>query len=108
MSDSLWRPSPDQRNAILLLEVAGLLHDLGKLSSGFLQATAQDRPSAFSYDYESIVDPRIVFSLGPGTVSGRFDKLLPDASNGGIGAPFKDRNDITSSLQAHSLKAWNE
>jgi hypothetical protein len=107
MSGSFWRPSNDQRDAILLLEVAGLLHDLGKLSNGFLKDVAQGKPQNCSYDYESIADPSTVFAIGHRTVSDRFDKMLKNAGNPAIGAPFKDRADITSNFQAHSLQGWD-
>lgn len=107
MSGSFWRPSDNQRHAILLLEVAGLLHDLGKLSNGFLEDKAQDKPLRFSYDYKSIANPSTVFPVGPSSVSKLFDAMLQNASNPAIGAPFNDRADITSNLQAHSLQGWD-
>lgn len=42
-----WRPSDEQRRAILLVEALGQLHDVGKLSNGFLgreAAAGADKP----------------------------------------------------------------
>ena len=38
------------RSQLLLAEVAGLLHDFGKVSSKFVRRYAGDRVSSFEYD----------------------------------------------------------
>ncbi|NJK38745.1 MAG: hypothetical protein HC835_11985 [Oscillatoriales cyanobacterium RM2_1_1] len=75
MSELFWRPSDEQRQTILLMEVAGLLHDLGKMSNGFIKKSAQDTPTGFSYDYELIADPNIVFPPIAKSVSQRVNDM---------------------------------
>src|ERR1700733_7677206 len=104
MSTTFWQPTKDQRRTILLLEVAGLLHDVGKLSDGFLK---DQGGSKGSYEYRAIADPDVVFPALAGGVSDVFDKILSNAKNPTIGKPFADRPDITSALLGHSLAAWD-
>lgn len=107
MSESFWHPSAEQRRTILLLEVAGLLHDLGKLSSGFIKRVASDPPENFSYDYDLLADPNTVFRQIPRSTPGRIHTMQNRARNANIGAPFKDRPDMTQYLQAHALQSWD-
>ena len=57
MNNTFWRPSDEQRRTILLMEVAGLLHDLGKLSNGFIKEQSKDELADFYYNYQLITDP---------------------------------------------------
>lgn len=106
MKASFWRPSDEQRHAILLLEVAGLLHDLGKLSSGFIKREASDRPKDFFYHYELLTDPNVVFPPITKEISERINTLQKYAKDDKRGAPFKDC-DLTQALCAHNLQDWN-
>ncbi|MDH6106890.1 hypothetical protein NWP22_13615 [Anabaenopsis tanganyikae CS-531] len=56
MTNYLWQPSDEQRRTILFMEVAGIIHDLGKLSNGFIKESAQDKPRELSYNYQSIAE----------------------------------------------------
>lgn len=104
MSHPFWRPTGEQRRAILYLEVVGLLHDLGKLSNGFLKHTAHPQ---FSYNYRFIADPLAVIPTAVGAIRGRFGSMLQGVADPASGAPFKDRSDLTGIFQSHSLRAWD-
>lgn len=56
-----WKISDEDKRAILLLEVVGLLHDLGKLSDRFLKSQAKDRD--YRYAYKLVSDPARVFLI---------------------------------------------
>lgn len=103
-----WRPTEEERKAILYLEALGLIHDLGKLSDDFLQSRALGK--AIKYNYKLLVDPRLVFpDYRACTAKGARAEIrkwqeLADAPRG---APFKDRKDLTAILQGFSFKGWD-
>jgi len=43
----------DNREALLLAEVAALLHDMGKCSDEHIVNQASDKPSGYSYSYKT-------------------------------------------------------
>lgn len=108
MSGSFWQPSEEQRRTILLMEVLGLFHDLGKLSNGFIKRVAIDRPDDFSYDYEFLVDPNSVFPPMTRITSERISKMQKYASKVNRGGAFKDRSDMTQHFQDHILQGWDD
>lgn len=107
MSGSFWKPSDEQRRAILLLEVAGLFHDLGKLSNGFIRSKSKDGPADFYYDYDLLADPNVVLSPVSKSASKNRNKAQERARSSARGAPFKDRADITQCFQNCTLHAWD-
>jgi hypothetical protein len=56
MSKSFWRASDEQRQAILLMEALGLIHDLGKMSDRFLES--QEPSSTLEHEHTLLSDPR--------------------------------------------------
>jgi len=108
MSGSFWQPSDEQRRTILLLEVLGIFHDLGKLSNGFIKRVAIVKPLNFSYDYKLLVDPNSVFSPTAKSISKPINKIQRYANNINRGAPFKDRPDMTQHFQDHILQGWDD
>lgn len=127
---TLWKPNEIQRNAILLLEAAAILHDIGKLSNGFLYRVSSDNEERakvhdFDYDYELRADPRVVFAYAQD--HDRNDKASEDiedlkraaadrerAHNSAlasakltVGAPFLDAPELTTQLAQASLTAWD-
>lgn len=103
----------DNQRAILLLEVAALLHDLGKLSAGFIQYLAIDRPTDFQFDYQIIADPAAILpALPPSDPENSseayksFGRIFNRANE--RGAPFKNWPDLTSTLANYSFLAWDQ
>lgn len=43
----------DNKDALLLAEIGGWLHDMGKCSDEMIILTAQDKPNGFQYDYKT-------------------------------------------------------
>ncbi|MBW2135855.1 MAG: hypothetical protein JRG72_11635, partial [Deltaproteobacteria bacterium] len=106
---SSWKPSDEERRAILFLEAAGLLHDLGKLSDKFLESQSSDR--RLGYSLILLVDPRKVYRDYRGAKSDRARKEIGNwqdkADNPNIAAPFKERADLTQILKETSFTSWD-
>ncbi|HIQ04134.1 MAG TPA: hypothetical protein EYH31_00385, partial [Anaerolineae bacterium] len=107
MSNSFWRPSDEQRRAILLLEALGLIHDLGKLSDTFLQS--QDPSSTQTYNHNLLADPRQTIykqftpvSSSPAT--SQIQEWLNEAAN--VPCAFGERSDLTVILDNAQLTDW--
>jgi len=100
-----WRPTEDERRAILYLEALGLIHDLGKLSDKFLQSQASGRGAR--YDYHLVVNPIEVYPRG--CCAFNEAKIIFNWQKSALSnmAPFKERTDLTCILQGLSLKDWN-
>lgn len=63
MADELKKMAEQQyRQTILLLEVVGLLHDLGKLSDGFLKSQAEDG-GGYQYAHKLLANPAKAFTV---------------------------------------------
>ena len=116
MSDRSNVSATEQRKTILLLEAAALLHDIGKLSDGFLQSRASDKEQYPPYAYDLRVDPRKAFLDPHDANHPSLAKLLSNANTVGQqqagdgrvkSAPFADRPAITQELAAHTFTAWD-
>lgn len=108
MTGSFWRPSDEQRRAILLLEALGLIHDLGKLSDTFLQS--QDPSSTQRYNHNLLADPRrIAMYKQYTTVSG---SQATDQVHGWLNeaattpCAFGERADLTTVLAQIQFTDW--
>jgi hypothetical protein len=98
----------ENREAILLLEAAGLLHDLGKLSDGFLHSQAKDQ--GLDYEYKLLANPNVIYPAATPVGDAATDAVAEwqtAASDPNVGAPFKDRQDLTNLLQTIVLTAWD-
>ena len=109
MSKTFWRPSPEQRNTILLLEVLGLIHDLGKLSDAFLES--QDPSSRQKYNHNLLADPRQVTNYQPvsnshsnSQVTNLIQDWLNEAANSRCA--FNERADLTNILDKIQFTDW--
>src|SRR5690348_16199240 len=73
------------RDQIMLAEVVGLLHNLGKLHADFLLVQASDRnaaaPPGFTYRYEILDNPKatIAVKLASSDITGRQGRDLMQA-----------------------------
>lgn len=106
---SSWKPSDEERRAILFLEALGLLHDLGKLSDKFLESQAPQ--ATLEYVRNLVIDPREVYpdciARGVDPATEIIAEWQGKANDSEIAAPFKERANITQILQAISLKSWD-
>jgi hypothetical protein len=62
----------DNHDAILLLEVAGLLHDIGKMSDEFLKSKAKDSDEESAFEFAAVVEPAEVFGAQPSSRTARW------------------------------------
>lgn len=97
MIDTLPRLEPEQKNAVLLLEAAALIHDIGKLSNGFILSRASDRPDEFKYGYRWLADPARALP----------SSIAAEIVGGDFGAPYKDAEGLTDALLAKEFVDWN-
>lgn len=100
---------PEQREAILLLEAAALLHDYGKLSNGFLINTAGDKPKAATY--QEIGRVRVAQAIvNMDKRTGAIEAIQQAHADADVGAPFKDLEaagrDVTALLRGYTLSDW--
>lgn len=97
--------SGSQRQAILYIEVLGLIHDLGKMTDGFIKkesenANKQDR----DFDYWLFVDPRTCY-----TIPSRCKTVKNWIKNANTkNCAFHARPDLTDTLISMSFKAWDD
>ena len=97
---------PDsQRQAILYLEILGLIHDLGKLTDGFIKKEAEGASTnEKKYEYRFFVDPlKLYTDKKPGETITEWQQTAHDAL-----CAFKLRTDLTDSLMSLSFTAWDE
>ncbi len=108
---SPWRPTEEEKKAILYLEALGLIHDLGKLSDKFLQSRASDKASyGVDYRYRFLVDPRQVFpdftrSCGHEAIA--TIKQWQTEARTISEAPFIERPDLTAILENSEITSWD-
>jgi hypothetical protein len=105
---SFWRPSGEQRQAILLLEALGLIHDLGKLSNTFFQSQAPS--STQEYNHNLLADPRSVamyrnFTAVSSAEATYVQEWLNDVTN--KPCAFGERSDLTDILDNIKFTDWS-
>lgn len=108
MSSPFWKPSDEQRRAILLLEALGLIHDLGKLSDTFLKS--EEPSSTQAYNHSLLADPRQIaiynsiqaHSGDPATIQAL--EWLNEANS--KHCAFHERVDLTSTLKGVQFTDW--
>jgi hypothetical protein len=108
MSHSVWRPSDEQRNAILFLEALGLIHDLGKLTNRFLESHG---PLATTdYKHTLLADPRSVYiysahkTIQDDRAAKYVQMILGDAAV--KPSAFQERTDLTALLEQVVFTDW--
>ncbi len=97
--------SDSHRQAILYIELLGLIHDLGKLTDTFLRkeasnASNQDKKK---YDYWLFVDPRKLYTQTETCQT--VHNWRKNADN--KACAFNDRPDLTDTLRSVKLTAWD-
>ena len=101
----------EERKAILLLEVLGFIHDIGKLSDRFLKSKASDGTELDKqYKYRLFIDLREVTVYKDykdcGKINEKVDEWLKQAKN--IPCAFSERPDLTENLNMIRIKAWDK
>ncbi|NTU54131.1 MAG: hypothetical protein HGA97_10635 [Chlorobiaceae bacterium] len=102
----------EQRQAILLLEALGLIHDIGKFSDKFLKSMSLDGKE-YEFNYDLFVDPRAIelFSKVTRTVTvGDASDILRSwmiQAETPEKCAFSERTDLTTYLNAISITDWH-
>jgi hypothetical protein len=109
MSGSFWRPSDDQRRAILLLEALGLIHDLGKLSNRFLQS--QEPSATVDYEHTLLADPRSanIYKTYTAILGDEATTFVQETLSCAASKPsaFQERSDLTAILEKVRFTDWS-
>lgn len=107
MSDAIFTLTAVQKQAIEQIELLALLHDVGKLTDGFIDNQLNGTPFAYgrmidgskAFDATSQAN---ISSLPTGKLRGRLEALL----SGSEDAPV-DVRDLTAGLQVFSADYWD-
>ncbi len=111
MNNPFWRPTDEQREAILLLEALGLVHDLGKFCDRFLQS--QEPSSTIDYVHSLLADPHQVgiyqnhIAISGDAATESVQGWLADAANASKFAAFGERADMTDVFKAVQFIDWS-
>lgn len=94
--------SGSQRQAILYIEVLGLIHDLGKITDGFLRSVSEDYHGRNNYNYNLFVDPGKLYSRDTTCATIQTWKNIANESS----CAFQDIPDLTNTLMSIKIKSW--
>jgi len=96
--------SDSHRQAILYIELLGLIHDLGKLTDTFLRKEASNASNQDKkYEYRLFVDPRKLYTQAKTCKT--VHNWRKNADN--KACAFNDRPDLTDTLRSVKLTAWD-
>lgn len=116
MTRTIFDLTDDEKAAIRAIEIAGLLHNMGKLTDEFVRSQAERGKDNGEFEYLTVAKPGDVFSAAvmerivalPADSKGKEDVLkhrlapanpLPDAT---------DIQDFTASLRPAKAKFWDD